>query len=474
MANTILGALIGPLALAAGALFILNGGAQGEAPRTGELLLWGVMAVLTLVMLWFADVTAWSLHPLYKWRLARTFAVRRVVDPDGRSKAEPVPFKQLLHMSELTPDQFPGHQPGRPVFPELLVCASVNVSDQGTTPPGPVEPQLRVRPPRGRVARTGWSCPSRRRGGAGCCTPPRPRRPPRRSARCRCRPPTTSGRWASAAQRDITISAAVAMSGAAIAPSMGKMTRAPLRFLLALTNVRLGVWLPNPRPAAHLGGARQPAAGPAAVRGGRTAPGAVDVPVRHRRRPHREPGAARAAAAGVHDDRVPRRRRRIDPHVLDAGRGHRAGGVRAERPHRHQPGQGPEAQREAHEPRRSRGRRHPLPRRSARPAERPADLRQGAGHRRARRGTCRPTRPRTRASRSPPPATSSSAARRSTPTRPSAATWGRSAPARSPVAAQGDGTGAAPAYVDLRRRPPARPRGRRPPGTADPRVHRPG
>ncbi len=36
------------------------------------------------------------------------------------------------------------------------------------------------------------------------------------------------------------------MSGAAIAPSMGKMTRAPLRFLLALTNVRLGVWLPNP------------------------------------------------------------------------------------------------------------------------------------------------------------------------------------------------------------------------------------
>ena len=136
MANTILGALVGPLALAAGALFILNGGAQAERPSTGELLLWGVMALLTLGMLWFADVTAWSLHPLYKWRLARTFAVHRVVDENGRRKAEPVPYKQLLHMSELTPEQFPGHQPGSPTFPELLVCASVNLSDQGTTPPG--------------------------------------------------------------------------------------------------------------------------------------------------------------------------------------------------------------------------------------------------------------------------------------------------------------------------------------------------
>jgi hypothetical protein len=37
------------------------------------------------------------------------------------------------------------------------------------------------------------------------------------------------------------------MSGAALSPSMGKMTRKPLTFLLALANVRLGVWLPNPR-----------------------------------------------------------------------------------------------------------------------------------------------------------------------------------------------------------------------------------
>jgi hypothetical protein len=48
-------------------------------------------------------------------------------------------------------------------------------------------------------------------------------------------------------KRHLTLPAAVAMSGAAISPSMGKMTRWPLRFLMALANVRLGVWVPNPR-----------------------------------------------------------------------------------------------------------------------------------------------------------------------------------------------------------------------------------
>jgi hypothetical protein len=48
-------------------------------------------------------------------------------------------------------------------------------------------------------------------------------------------------------QRDLTLPAAVAMSGAALSPSMGKMTRRPLTFLMALGNIRLGVWVPNPR-----------------------------------------------------------------------------------------------------------------------------------------------------------------------------------------------------------------------------------
>jgi hypothetical protein len=46
---------------------------------------------------------------------------------------------------------------------------------------------------------------------------------------------------------DVSLPAAVAVSGAALSPSMGKLTRWPLRFLLTLANVRLGVWLPNPQ-----------------------------------------------------------------------------------------------------------------------------------------------------------------------------------------------------------------------------------
>jgi rhodanese-related sulfurtransferase len=42
------------------------------------------------------------------------------------------------------------------------------------------------------------------------------------------------------------------MSGAALSPSMGKETRRSLRFLLALANIRLGVWVPNPRWVAYL------------------------------------------------------------------------------------------------------------------------------------------------------------------------------------------------------------------------------
>ena len=47
--------------------------------------------------------------------------------------------------------------------------------------------------------------------------------------------------------RAFTLPAAVAMSGAALSPSLGKLTRRPLTFLMAMLNIRLGVWVPNPR-----------------------------------------------------------------------------------------------------------------------------------------------------------------------------------------------------------------------------------
>ena len=46
---------------------------------------------------------------------------------------------------------------------------------------------------------------------------------------------------------DVTVPSLQAISGAAISPGMGKFTMGPLDSMLALLNVRLGVWLPNPR-----------------------------------------------------------------------------------------------------------------------------------------------------------------------------------------------------------------------------------
>lgn len=46
---------------------------------------------------------------------------------------------------------------------------------------------------------------------------------------------------------EVNLGTAMAISGAAAAPAMGKATIKPLMFLLAMLNVRLNYWLPNPR-----------------------------------------------------------------------------------------------------------------------------------------------------------------------------------------------------------------------------------
>ena len=47
--------------------------------------------------------------------------------------------------------------------------------------------------------------------------------------------------------RFATLPTAMALSGAAFAPSMGRMTKPGLRLYIVLANLRLGVWVPNPR-----------------------------------------------------------------------------------------------------------------------------------------------------------------------------------------------------------------------------------
>jgi hypothetical protein len=228
------GAIIGPLAILSVFLWYLN-----DSTATGAhlrpVVWWIVAAAAFLALYLFADLTRWSMHPFYKRRLSSAFATQRVaVDPDtgqarrdpktsraefdpapSEVRAEEVPYRTLLKLSRSQPFAWNDAQ-GVP-HPEVIVCASANISDEGATPPK-------------RNTAT-FTLSAQEVGGP------------------------LVGRFATAPYekvlgrirgRDFTLSAAMAVSGAALSPSMGRMTKRSLTFLYALLNVRLGVWLPNP------------------------------------------------------------------------------------------------------------------------------------------------------------------------------------------------------------------------------------
>jgi hypothetical protein len=175
-------------------------------------------ATLLCIFFWrFGDVTAWSLHPFYRRRLCTAFALKRVprFPDDELGEAVERRYDKMVSLarSGVEPDAT-----GRSRWPTLLVCAAANISDSGITPPG--------------RAVTSFTFSRGAIGGPLVGGVPTPEFEGRIEPRCRS---------------NYSLAAAVAMSGAAISPSMGKETRPSVRFLLGLANVRLGVWVPNPR-----------------------------------------------------------------------------------------------------------------------------------------------------------------------------------------------------------------------------------
>ena len=203
----LVGAVVGPLILLG---FFVLGAAIGAAHFALWLdLLVAIVATLLFAGLYFAcDLNSWSLHPFYKRRLCSAFALKRVGD-ERSPEAEERDYDRLVPLSMTAPEQ---------QWPTLLVCAAANISDPGATPPG-------------RGVST-FTFSNEAIGGplVGAMSTE-----------------DYEGWLGKNRQRDITLPAAVAMSGAALSPSMGKMTNRAFTFLMALANVRLGVWVPNPR-----------------------------------------------------------------------------------------------------------------------------------------------------------------------------------------------------------------------------------
>jgi hypothetical protein len=209
------GGVVGPAVIVAIAVAFASYAAQQAAGRwqPEQLAIWLAIVGPTAVLLAGGDLNEWSLHPYYRDRLRSAFAVNprsdRPTDPREDAFWEPGVAQ--------------GH-------PRLLVCAAANVADDRVTAPGRPVASWVFRP-------DGFGCHALAKiPSIPAADQPSPATIPTAHPFLR-RPPLNHLAWTWTA---------VAVSGAAFSPAMGKMSR-PERFLFALGNLRLGVWYPNPR-----------------------------------------------------------------------------------------------------------------------------------------------------------------------------------------------------------------------------------
>ncbi len=170
--------------------------------------LWALAPVGTLIVLTvILDQTSMSLHPFYRRHLARAFAVRRV-HRDGADVAVPYNNEEVTWLNTY----------GRPEqgFPAVTFAATANITGQDRTPPGRAAvPFMLAHDYIGGTA-TGW-----------------------------VRTDFLQELVRPSVKYDLTVEAAMAISGAAFASAMGSQTRF-YEVFLAIANARLGAWLPNP------------------------------------------------------------------------------------------------------------------------------------------------------------------------------------------------------------------------------------
>jgi hypothetical protein len=179
----------------------------GTAHRWYDLLGPALLAVLVAVA-FLVDQTWFGLHPFYRRRLASAFAVRRAHMVDGSVGALPYQFQEHTTLSR--------YGQRRDGFPQVIFAAAAALSGQSRTPPGRRAVSFSFSADYVGGPDVGWV------------------RTDTLEALC---PPNL---W-----RDVSVQAAMAVSGAAFASAMGRQASA-IQTLLALSNARLGTWLPNP------------------------------------------------------------------------------------------------------------------------------------------------------------------------------------------------------------------------------------
>ena len=189
-----------------------SGGVRGAFVRLGSRAFtsWQIAIVAGAVVLgalFFIDAVNWSMHRFYKRRLWSAFTY----DPKTTSERPwSYPSRLSVHAKRIE---------GRP---ELVLCGAAQTSGPDLAPPG--------------HRAVSWSFSSEWIGGPeiGWCR--------------------TSEMEAALEKHgrlsDVTMFGAVAICGAAFGSAMGRQSMGTLNSVFAITNARLGVWLPNPRDIA--------------------------------------------------------------------------------------------------------------------------------------------------------------------------------------------------------------------------------
>jgi hypothetical protein len=183
---------------------------ESDWPGGAHEAIYTVAGLVVIGFFALIDQVRWSLHPFYRRRLASAFAVRRTCK-DGKVCAKPYNATDHTWLERYA-------EPSEG-FPQVIFSCAAHVSNNDVTPPG-----------RKVVA---WSMSGDYVGGpqVGWVEPAEL---------------TEKNGIPQVLRRDLTVEAAQAISGAAIASQMGTQHRVYSR-LLTLTNARLGTWLPNPK-----------------------------------------------------------------------------------------------------------------------------------------------------------------------------------------------------------------------------------
>lgn len=165
---------------------------------------WILISLAYLIVVWlFDDEVVGAMHILYRERLSTAFIRYRTVSGPQIATDEP-PWDEAVNFA---PRGYEG-------MPRLVVCAAVNVADD-VVPPGRFAGSFTFEQDFSGGPLTGYV--------------------------------RTSALQEAAGDGVLTLPAMMAISGAAFSPLMGRTTRPGWRVLFALFDVRLGVWLPNPR-----------------------------------------------------------------------------------------------------------------------------------------------------------------------------------------------------------------------------------